>query len=262
MFHGAEQWRWNARAAQYGERWHRSRGAIDRAQRILIGVRDGGSAIDAFCALAYGILPGAWISEALFTFVYRFAKRRDDPSAPTYLLGYNSAPIQAEKALYDLAGWVRTRADLAAYLSRTPSPQLAVQLDSEQVPAGVNSANWREWQNRFQAHLRRYGHAIYNLDFANPVPADDPTPLLDTCKMFINGQGTNPHERQQAAADRRERATRTMLARLEGLRLKLFRKYVASAQHYAPLREDGLADIGLSYPLLRQCCASWVAALP
>jgi pyruvate,water dikinase len=43
-----------------------------------------------------------------------------------------------------------------------------------------------------------------------------------------------------------------MLTRLKGLRLKLFRKYVASAQRYAPLREDGLADVGLSYPLLRQ----------
>jgi pyruvate,water dikinase len=44
----------------------------------------------------------------------------------------------------------------------------------------------------------------------------------------------------------------TMFNRLKVLRLRLFRKSVASAQHYAPLREDGLADVGLSYPLLRQ----------
>jgi pyruvate,water dikinase len=255
MFRGAEaQWQMaRPRYAAMVERWE-SIGWRDRAgAEILSGVRElMEGAIDAFCALAYGILPGAWISEALFTFVYRFIKQHDDPSAPTYLLGYNSVPIQAEKGLYDLAEWVRPHSDLAAYLSHTPSTQLAAQLDSEQIPAGVNSADWREWQSRFSAHLRRYGHAIYNLDFANPVPADDPTPLLDTCKMFINGQGTNPHERQQAAADRREQATQTMLARLKGWRLKLFGKYVAAAQHYAPLREDGLADIGLSYPLLRQ----------
>ena len=70
--------------------------------------------------------------------------------------------------------------------------------------------------------------------------------------MFLPVQGANPHARQQAAADRREQAMQTMSNRLKGLRLRLFRKFVVSAQHYAPLREDGLADVGLSYPLLRQ----------
>ncbi|HET7090125.1 MAG TPA: PEP/pyruvate-binding domain-containing protein, partial [Anaerolineae bacterium] len=255
MFRGAAE-RWQVARPRYVstvERWQSVAWREQSGAAILGGVRElMEAAIDAYFALVSGIIPGAWISEALFTFVYRFTKRRDDPSAPTYLLGYDSVPIQAEKALYDLAEWVRTRTELAAYLSRTPAAQLAAQLDSEQVPADVSADNWREWQSQFQAHLRRYGHAIYNLDFANPVPADDPTPLLDTCKMFINGQGMNPHERQQAAADRREQATQAMLTRLKGLRLKLFRKYVASAQHYAPLREDGLADVGLSYPLLRQ----------
>ena len=255
MFRGAaEHWQMaRPRYAATVERWQSVAWREQSGAQILSGVRElMEAAIDAFCALAYGVLPGAWISEALFTFVYRFTKRRDDPSAPTYLLGYNSVPIQAEKALYDLSEWVRTRTELASYLSRTPAAQLAAQLDSEQVPVGVNGDDWRKWQSRFLAHRQRYGHAIYNLDFANPVPADDPTPLLDTCKMFINGQGTNPHVRQQAAADRREQATQAMLTRLKGLRLKLFRKYVASAQHYAPLREDGLADVGLSYPMLRQ----------
>jgi pyruvate,water dikinase len=36
------------------------------------------------------------------------------------------------------------------------------------------------------------------------------------------------------------------------LRQKLFVKQLERAQSYAPLREDGLADVGLSYPLLRQ----------
>ena len=116
----------------------------------------------------------------------------------------------------------------------------------------MNTDDWREWQTRFRAHLQQYGHAIYNLDFSNPVPADDPAPLLETLKLFVSGQGANPHTRQQATAERRERETQTVQNRLKGLRLKLFRKTIALAQRYAPLREDGLADIGLSYPLLRQ----------
>ena len=234
------------------------------ATEILSAVRElAEAAIDAYMALVSGVLPAAWISEGLFTVVYNtLIKRRDDPTAPTYLMGFNSIPIQAEKALYDLAEWVRARAELTAYLTDTPTAQLAGQyvhfvqykLGNGQTPPGVNAdePTWGEWQSRFQAHLNRYGHTIYNLDFANPVPADDPAPLLETLKLFISGQGVNPHTRQQAAAERREQATQAMLKRLKGLRLKLFRKVIAPAQRYAPLREDGLADVGLSYPLLRQ----------
>jgi rifampicin phosphotransferase len=211
------------------------------------------AAIDAYGTLVGGVIPAAWISEALFTITYdKLIKRRDDPTAPTYLLGFDSIPIQAEKKLYDLAEWVRARPELASYLTDTPTAQLVAQLENGPTPPGVDADDWHEWQSRFQAHLQQYGHTIYNLDFSNPVPADDPAPLLETAKLFISGQGVNPHTRQQAAAERREQAKQTMLARLKGLRLKLFRKFIASAQRYAPLREDGLAEVGLSYPLLRQ----------
>jgi pyruvate,water dikinase len=236
------------------ERWQDTRWRELPSTELLNAVRELSEAtIDAYGALVSGVLPGAWVTEALFTVVYkRLIKRRDDPTAPTYLMGFDSIPIQAEKSLYDLAEWARTHAELATYLSDTPATQLALQLDSDQPPAGVNADDWHQWRTRFQAHLQQYGHAIYNLDFSNPVPADEPAPLLETLKLFISGQGVNPHTRQQASAERREQATQATVNRLKGLRLKLFRKVVTMAQRYAPLREDGLADIGLSYPLLQQ----------
>jgi pyruvate,water dikinase len=210
------------------------------------------AAIDAYGALVGGVIPAAWITEGLFTAVYKaLIKRRNDPAAPTYLMGYDSSPIRAEKSLYDLAEWARTRAGLAAYLEDTPAASLADRLD-DGVPPGVDADDWREWQSRFRAHLQQYGHAIYNLDFGNPVPADAPAPLLETLKLFLRGQGVDPHARQRASADRREQAVQAVQGRLRGLRLKLFRRFLAPAQRYAPLREDGLADIGLGYPLLRQ----------
>ncbi len=213
------------------------------------------AAVDAYGALVSGVIPAAWISEGLFALAYRtLLKGRDDPAAPVYLMGFDSLPIQAEKSLYDLANWARTLPGLSSYLKTTPTSELAVQLEpsSLQPPRGVEADDWLEWQGRFQAHLQRFGHTIYNLDFANPVPADDPAPLLDTCKWLLSDQGADPHARQQAAADRREQATQAMLNRLKGLRLKLFRGTLDPAQRYAPLREDGLADVGMGYPLLRQ----------
>jgi phosphohistidine swiveling domain-containing protein len=224
------------------------------AIELLKGVRElTEAAIDAYVALVSGVIPAAWITEGLFTVVYKtLIKRRGDAPVPAYLMGFDSLPIRAEKSLYDVAEWARGCTGMVAYLNNTPTSQIAAQLGEEEMPTGIKADDWREWRSRFQRHLDNYGHAIYNLDFANPVPADDPSPLLDTLKMFVNGRGTNPHTRQQAATRRREEATQAMLKKLKGLRLKLFRKFIMTAQRYAPLREDGLFDVSLGYPLLRQ----------
>ena len=214
---------------------------------ILTGVReilDG--AIYLYTMLQSGIVAAALSAEVLFTGVYdKMIKRQGDPPALIYLLGFDSTPILAEKALYDLAMWCCTCAGLATDLANTPTRTLVSQLSSDQTPPGVETDDWTEWQGRFRAHLQQYGHTIYDLDFAKPVPADDPAPLIETCKLYISGQGTDPHARQRAAADRRQQATEAMLARLRGRRLRLVRRLLASAQRYAPLREDGLAEIGL-----------------
>jgi phosphoenolpyruvate synthase/pyruvate phosphate dikinase len=210
------------------------------------------AAIDAYGVLVSGIIPGAWISEAIFTLAYKLVKRRDDPGASTYLMGFQSVPIRAEQALYDLANWARMQTSLSTHLSDTPALELVRHLQEEKTPPDVHPDEWQNWKIRFQAYLGEYGHMIYNLDFGSPVPADDPSPLLETFKLFLIGQGANPYERQDESAKRREAAMQEMLKRLRWLRYKIFHRNLERAQKYAPLREDGLADVGLSYPLVRK----------
>ena len=257
MFSGAvERWTGEGRPHYVAtvQKWQESAWQSLAAEGLLAAIRElSEAAVDAYGSLVSGVIPAAWISEGLFTFTYdKLIKRRGDPTAPAYLLGFNSVPILSEKSLYDLAMWARSRESLVDYLSGAETAEILSQLEREDAPQGVSPADWQQWQTRFQAHLDQYGHAIYNLDFANPVPADDPAVLLETCKWFMSGEGVNPHTRQEATARRREEATAAMLARLKGLRLKLFRKTLTTAQRYAPLRESGLADVGLGYPLLRQ----------
>jgi pyruvate,water dikinase len=256
MFSGAvERWIEHGRP-QYSacvEAWRRRPWRELPAVDILEGARElSEAAIAAYGSLVSGVIPAAWMSEGLFTLTYKLVKRRDDPPAPVFLMGFDSLPIRAEKSLYDLAQWAGDNDGLAAYLRDTPAQQLVGQLSEPQAPAGIAGSIWHEWQTRFRQHLRTYGHTIYNLDFANPVPADDPAPLLDTLKLFFSDEGVDPHVRQQETAARREEAAQMLFARLRGIRLKLFSKSLAQAQRYAPLREDGLADVGLGYPLLRQ----------
>jgi phosphohistidine swiveling domain-containing protein len=191
-------------------------------------------------------------TETLFTNVYdKLIKREGDPPAPTCLLGSDSLPIQSEKALYDLAQWCSVRADLAAYLEHRPAAQLADQLDSGTVPPDVGSEAWQSWVERFRAYLDRYGHAIYDLDFAKPIPAHEPTPLLQTLKVFIGDEKRNPHARQQRLALQREEAIAAVRERTRGMKRKLFDKTLGWAQTYTSLREDSIFEIGLAYPALR-----------
>jgi phosphohistidine swiveling domain-containing protein len=187
-------------------------------------------------------------AEGLFTRVYEKVIERDgDPEAVTFLMGYDSTPIQAEKSLYDLAMWSQEQDDLAAYLLGTPTERLVAQLSADQAPV----AAWQAFCERLRAYLQAYGHIIYDLDFAKPLPVDDPTPMLETVKMYLRDQGVNPHERQRAAEEKRMQAAEATLERLKGVRRWAFRKTLDMAQTMAQVRENALSDIGLGYPVLR-----------
>jgi phosphohistidine swiveling domain-containing protein len=223
------------------------------ATKLLEGARDLLDAGAEYYTSVQTIIPLAASSEALFTTFYnRLVRREGDPPPQTFLLGFDSTPIQAEKSLYDLATWTREHPGLARALAGTPSEQIEDLLHTEEPPSGVDREGWREWRTRFQTHLDRFGHAVYNLDFLNPVPADDPAPLFETLKFYLRGEGQNPYERQRRTAEGREEATRTVLERLDATRRKLFGRLLEWAQGAAPVREDALAEVGLAWPLMRR----------
>ena len=106
--------------------------------------------------------------------------------------------------------------------------------DSRTVP-GLD-----EFSRRFEAHLREFGQTLYDLDFAKPVPAENPEPLLQAVKIYLEGK-QSPYERQQAAASFRERTVAAISRRLDPLRRKYFLKVLKWALETAPLREDSIA---------------------
>ncbi|MGL3807578.1 PEP/pyruvate-binding domain-containing protein [Paeniglutamicibacter sp. R2-26] len=200
------------------------------------------------------VVPVSAASEIAFRAFYgKLVRAPGDPAADTFLLGFESEPIRAEYSLYDLAAWARGRPGLAERLLATDSVALAGEVLEPGAHEGEPSpdAERAEFLERFRAHLQRFGHTVYNLDFATPVPADSPAQLLETLKFNLRGEGGNPHERQRNSALRREEGTARIAARLAGRKARTFRRLLAWAQKAAPMREDALWDIGLAWPLLR-----------
>jgi rifampicin phosphotransferase len=219
---------------------------------LLDGVGELLDAGTAYYSTVQTIIPIAASSETAFTAFYdRLVRRAGDPPAATFLLGFDSAPIRAERSLYELGTWTRGHADVTQALLATSPERTAALLDADEIP-GVEPAAWREFAARFRAHLAAHGHTVYNLDFSAPVPADDPAPLLGTLRFYLGGGGADPAQRQAAAARRREEATARVRARLDPVRRAVFSDLLRRAQAGAPLREDALADVGLAWPQLRR----------
>jgi pyruvate,water dikinase len=253
--HGVSYWQDVAhpRYKETAERWKDEPFQDLSPKELLEGVYQ---VLDAFAhhlgALMASTMGPSAGSETLFTNVYsRMVQKEGDPEAPAFLMGFDSMPIQAEKALYDLSDWCREEQVLAEYLSGTQTEKLVADFGISTPPPGLDPETWKAWQERFGEHLDRYGYSIYDMDFAKPLPMDDPLPILEMLKLFITGQATNPYQRQQKYIDRRESAEQTAHSRVKGLRRWGYEKSLNWAQSQAPLREDGIAEIGLGYPVLR-----------
>jgi pyruvate,water dikinase len=226
--------------------------AATPAAELLKGAQEIVGAAAEYYLSVQMVLAMANMSEATFTGVYnRLIKRKSDPPALTFLLGFSSEPIRAEKSLYDLAMWAQARGELAAYLARTESKEIAAAIESGPEPS-TDRASWHEFKSRLTEHLNRFGHAVYDLDFAKSVPAEDPASQLETLKFFLAGQGRNPYQRQAAATEAREEAANAALKRVGPLRRRMLKRSLRWAQRWVPLREESLADVGLGWPVLRR----------
>ncbi|MFT4165511.1 MAG: PEP/pyruvate-binding domain-containing protein [Microlunatus sp.] len=228
---------------------------------LLDGVTELVEAGATYYTAVQTIIPIAATSEIALTRYYdAFIRRDGDPPAAALLLGYDSEPIRAERSLWDLARWARQDQALADWLTTTSADQIVATLGigsatpDRELPDTVPSAA-TEFAARFTQHLDAYGHAVYNLDFANPVAADDPAPLIDTIRLYLQGQAGDPYERQRRLQHKRDAATVVIRRRIDPVRRGQFDWLLRTAQAIAPIREDALADVGLAWPQLRRMLA-------
>lgn len=196
-----------------------------------------------------GPIPLALVSELGFSRFYNtLVKGKTDPEPSVFLLGFDTLPLRAEKSLYDLSLWVKGQRELADYVLQTPTEAICKQLYVDPIPSPLVGP----FVERFTEHLSRYGHTLYSLDFANPVPVDDPAPIVEVLKAYLAGNGADPYKRQRAQVSQREQAAQAICQRLDPLRRKWFTRLLQWAQACVPDREDCIADLGLGYPQLRK----------
>ena len=238
------------------EAWERQPVEALSPSELLQGVRQVFGAACRYFTRIQATLPAATSRAVLFTTLYNsLIRRKQDPPATTFLLGFDTVALQAEKSLFDLAEWMRTNPALVDYALQTPTEKLAVDFGQETPPGTLPAELWTEWRLRFRRHLDMFGRTAYEFDFAHPTPQETPGPMLDAIKAFLTGKADNPYQRQHQAIEKREQATKAVLERTGWPRRGWFLKLLRWAQETGPMREDSIFDLGMGHPLVRRLLA-------
>ncbi len=200
---------------------------------------------------------GAGAYEAILARLWdRWARREGEPPASTLLLGLESEATRAEDSLWELSRAAAADPALSSWL-RSEQPDRAIDALREagspgRRPAGVGAEAWAAFAEGFRGHVDRHCRALLDLDFSKPAASEEPVSPLLALRAWLDRSGSDPRARREAARSRAEGLRALAESRLRGPKAWLFGKALAWALRGAPLREDGIAWIGLGYPALRR----------
>jgi len=134
----------------------------------------------------------------------------------------------------------------------SPTSELVGDLENDSAPEGAPTDLWDEWRRRIRGYVDEFGGTAYEFDFVNPTAGEALVPMIEAIRSFLAGGSSDPHARQQAAAEERERLTRAAIQRLRWPFRGWFEKLLRWAQTVGPVREDSIFDMGMAHPLIRR----------
>lgn len=220
---------------------------------LLHGVCELLTAASAYFTAIQLCLPSAMQSENLLNMFYKkTAARMGIADMSVFLRGLDTVALESEKSLYRIAMWVRENPDMNTYVESAPAQRIKEDFASPAAPGKVSPAVWEDWKREVMRHLEQFGRTCYEYDFVNPTPQEELIPTLEAMKSFVSGSGASPFDRQAEAVKKREEAEQAVLARVHGLRGKLFRKLLRWAQETAAMREDAIYHMGMGHPMIRR----------
>ena len=161
-----------------------------------------------------------------------------------FLRGFPSDALDAEVALEAMAARIRADDTLREGVLDRPAGEIPAILEASPAGEPLRAA--------LADHLARYGHQIYSLDFATPTQAEEPLPVLLGLKSLVARPERDARAQQAAFAAQREALAEQAFRLVGPLRLPLFRKALAWAQRFTPLREEALFQVGAGWPTLRR----------
>lgn len=191
-------------------------------------------------------LAQAYKSEGLFIRYYdKKIKPKVNIPSHVFMLGDNTAPILADKALYALAQEIKEDVQTKEFVMKKSSDEIRALMENKGIEDDA-------FYKKFKAYLDVHGNMIYDLDFSKLTPHDDPRPIIEALKIYVADLGEDPIKRQKVSLLKREEAEKKVKESVSSSVYKRFDKKLQKARLNAPFRENGLANMGICQPFLRK----------
>lgn len=103
-------------------------------------------------------------------------------------------------------------------------------------------------------HLRRYGHLVYHLDFAEPTPGEQPDAVVAAVDAYRVGRAADPGTRRRQLEERSSAAARAAheALRRRPLRRAMFNAALRWSRHWNAARDEALYAFTLPWPAIRR----------
>lgn len=164
-----------------------------------------------------------------------------------FLSGFKSRIMQANEEMWEISKRIQANESLYELILTTPAQRLmSVMLDHPDSGPVIKA---------IETYLDTYGHQGYSLDFVDPPPIEDPSPLFSTLKTMVADRDYDPAKHEMGATRKREAAFEEIEEVLQGLAYWQFRYRVWYAARYYPYREEILFPMGSAWPVLRPIAA-------
>jgi len=160
-----------------------------------------------------------------------------------FLSGFRSKTMEANEHLFEIAKKIRADEDLSELVIVTPPKRLMKVLQDHTEGGPIVDA--------IDEYLGIYGHLGYSLDFAEPLPLEDPSGLLSTLKTMISNKDYDPKNHEIEAKKKREKAMADILPLLEGLKYWQFRFRHWFTHRFYYIREEVMYYLYMAWPALR-----------
>jgi pyruvate,water dikinase len=226
------------------ERWQAVGPAAATDEQLLEGIRELARSEAVYWGSTTLALAAAKNSDLALNGFLSVALPGRGLSSARLLRGFHSRALDAEAELQSIAQQVRASEELRQLVQATPARRL--------LDALTANSSGRSVLDRLQQYLGRYGHQVYNLDFAEPTQAEDPMPVVLSLKSQVQQRSPDVRARQAEMVRERDSLVATCVRSLDPLRRRLFLKILRWAQGFAPAREEALFYIGSAWPTLRR----------
>lgn len=160
-----------------------------------------------------------------------------------FLSGFKSKTMEANEQLFEIAQKIRADKVLAEVVVTTPAKFMMKTLEEHPKAGAVVEA--------INEYLGIHGHLGYSLDFAEPLPLEDPSGLLATLKTMISNADYDPKHHETKALEKREAAMKEILELLEGLLYWQFRFRLWFTFRFYYIREEVMFYLYMPWPALR-----------